>query len=268
MAIIDGYTRYKISWKWNRGQHLETQLTQDEGRSLLKKGGSFVRNAYNFDCKEETSFWYIIKDFFNGMGDVPSKYRSRVYKSLDRYEFKIVSNSFAAEECYETYKAAAENYRIKTTIPTKEQFETFVMSLDNTFDIWVGIDKETDSVAGFAINHVVDGMCDYDRMKFHPEFLKPVSPSYGLIYCMNEYYLEKKGLRYVSDGARSITEHSEIQTFLIKKFRFRKAYCQVQMFYKWWLWIIVCLLFPFRSYIRAVSIKAMLKMEEIARNNH
>lgn len=262
-----GYSRYKISWKWNRGQHLEKKMTHDEACALLNKGGFFVRNAYNFDCKEETAFWYIIKDSFNGMDDVPSKYRSRVRKSLEKYEFTIVSKLFAIEKCFETYKAAAKNYRIKAKIPTKKQFEAFVMSLDETYDIWVSIDKESGRVAGLAINHVVDGMCDYDRMKFHPEFLKPVSPSYGLIYCMNEYYLVKKGLKYVSEGARSITEHSEIQSYLVTKFKFRKAYCHVQVFYKWWLRIIINALFPFRSNINTVSIKAMLNMEEIARNS-
>ena len=268
MAIIDEYTRYKISWKWNRGQHLEAKLTPDEASALLNKGGYFVRNAYNFDCKEETSFWYIIKDSFNGMEDVPSKYRNRVRKSLEKYEFKIVSKSFAIEKCFEAHKAAAKNYKIKTKIPTNKQFDDYIKSLDKTYDIWVGIDKESGCVAGLAINHVVDDMCDYDRMKFHPDFLKPVSPSYGLIYCMNEYYLVKKGLGYVCEGARSITEHSEIQSFLETKFKFRKAYCQVQMFYKWWFRIVINVLFPFRSNIKAVSIKAMLNMVEIARNSH
>jgi len=264
---IDSYSRYKSSWKWNRGPHIESRLTLEWGRALLKRGGLFVRNAYDFDSNATTEYWYIIKDSYNGIKDVPSKYRSRVRKSLDKYEFNIVSKTFAIDNCYETYKAAAENYRVKTKTLNKRQFDNFVMSLDDKYDIWVSIDKESGRVAGFAINHVIDDMCDYDKMKFHPFFLKPISPSYGLIYRMNEYYLINKALKYVSDGTRSITGHSEIQSFLIAKYHFRKAYCHVQMFYTWWLRIIVYLLFPFRSFFKNPSIRAMLNMEEIARKS-
>lgn len=262
------YLRYRNSWKWNYGPHLETRLTHGEGLTLISKGGIFLRNAYNFDCKEETAYWYIIKDSFNGIQDVPSKYRGRLRKSLEKYEFKRVPTTFALEECYETYRAAAEHYRVKTAIPTKTEFEDIVRSLDDTYDIWVALDKVTGRVAALAINHIIDGMCDYERMKYHPDFLKPVSPAYGLIYRMNEYYLAEKGLKYVSDGARSITEHSEIQSFLVTKFKFRKAYCHVQVFYKWWLKPIVCLLYPFRHVIKNTDVKAVLKMEEIARESH
>ena len=259
------YSRYKNSWKWNRGPHIETKLTQDEGRAILAQGGVFLRNAYDFDYNIETAYWYIIKDTFNGIQDVPSKYRGRLRKSLEKYEFKTVTPTFVLEEIYETYRVAAEHYRVKTTVPTKVEFEDIVKSLDDTYDIWVAIDKVSGRVAGFAINHVVDGMCDYDKMKLHPDFLKPVSPAYGLIYRMNEYYLAEKDLKYVSDGARSITEHSEIQLFLMKKFKFRKAYCHVQMFYKWWFKVIVSIAYPFRHFIKNTNVRAVLKMEEIAR---
>ncbi len=267
MVSLEGYKRYKISWKWVRGPHLERKLTKEEGDSLLTKGALFVRNTFDFDCDEETEYWHIIKDTFNGIKEVPSKHRSRLKKSIEQYEFKIVSKEYALQNCYETHKAAAEHYRIKAQVPTKEQFASHITSLDDSYDIWVCINNETGRIAGYAINHIIDNMCDYESMKYHPDFLKPVSPSYGLIFKMNEYYLLERGLKYVDDGARSITEHSEIQSFLIAKFNFRKAYCHVQMFYKWWFGMIVFILFPFRKFISNPSIKAILRMQEIAKNS-
>ena len=44
---------------------------------------------------------------------------------------------------------------------------------------------------------------------------------------MNQYYLEEKKLKYVCDGSRTITEHSNIQEFLMHNFKFRKAYCRL-----------------------------------------
>ena len=63
-------------------------------------------------------------------------------------------------------------------------------------------------------------------MKADPAYLRNSTyPYYGLIYEMNRYYLQELCLKYVSDGARSITEHSGIQPFLIEKFH--KIYRQI-----------------------------------------
>ncbi len=39
-----------------------------------------IRNAYDFDCPEITSFWYVIKDSFSGMEELSSKMRNQVKK--------------------------------------------------------------------------------------------------------------------------------------------------------------------------------------------
>ncbi len=99
------------------------------------------------------------------------------------------------------------------------------------------------------------------------EYLKTHYPYYGLLYAMNQYYLEEKKLMYVSDGARSITEHSNIQSFLISKFKFRNAYCYLQIKYKWWLNILLSMLYPFRNQFNFAPIKAILNMESMHRKS-
>ena len=82
---------------------------------------------------------------------------------------------------------------------------------------------------------------------------------------MNEYYLGEKKYRYVADGARSITEHSHIQDFLIQNFNFRKAYCQLEVHYCWWMKLAVKMLYPFRKIIPLQRVKAILNMEAMQR---
>ena len=67
------------------------------------------------------------------------------------------------------------------------------------------------------------------------------------------------------DGARSITEHSNIQPFLEDKFKFRKAYCDLQIFYNHWIGAAVKLLFPFRKLIKHPKVAAILRQEAWAR---
>lgn len=88
---------------------------------------------------------------------------------------------------------------------------------------------------------------------------------YGLIYEMNRYYLEDLKLKYVNDGARSITNYSNIQPFLIEKFNSRKAYCHLDITYRWWSWCIINVLYPFRAVIPICQVKALLNMEAMAR---
>lgn len=102
-------------------------------------------------------------------------------------------------------------------------------------------------------------------MKADPQYLNSTYPYYGLIFEMNRYYLDELKLVYVNDGVKSITGHSNIQTFLIDKFNFRKAYCRVQIVYQWWFKLIVVLLYPFRSLIPVLKVRAILNMEEVRR---
>ena len=126
-------------------------------------------------------------------------------------------------------------------------------------------DKKTGKVVAVAINTLHEDCCEYSTMKADPQYLNSTYPYYGLIFEMNRYYLDELKLVYVNDGVKSITGHSNIQTFLIDKFNFRKAYCRVQIVYQWWFKLIVVLLYPFRSLIPVLKVRAILNMEEVRR---
>ena len=55
---------------------------------------------------------------------------------------------------------------------------------------------------------------------------------------------------------------------MIEKFHFRKAYCQLQIVYQWWMKIAVNILFPFRKLVPVQSVKAILNMEAMRRNKY
>ena len=63
---MKGFALYRQAWRYDGAPHEEPQLQKNEWKSLLKKGGLLVRNTYDFDFKKETSFWYVIKDHFEG----------------------------------------------------------------------------------------------------------------------------------------------------------------------------------------------------------
>ena len=55
------YRLYKGAWIFLE-ESKEKSLSEKESKDLLRKGGLIIRNTYDFDTKEETSFWFVIKD--------------------------------------------------------------------------------------------------------------------------------------------------------------------------------------------------------------
>lgn len=229
-----------------------------------------LRNVYDFDCTEETSFWHVIKDTFGGMEELSSKMRNQVRKSLKIYAIRKVTADEILRVGYPIFVSAIENYRVKCAPVSYESFVNMIKnSSSNSYDFWCVFEKETNKAVALSINVVHDDCCEYKTMKADPLFLhNSTYPYYGLIYEMNRFYLEEKKLKYVSDGARSITEHSNIQPFLVDKFKFRKAYCRLQIEYKWWLKLIVRCCYPFRKVIPNLQIVALLKMEAMRRGEY
>lgn len=262
------YRLYKGAWL-SIDESRECLLSKSEADKLLYKGGLMVRNIYNFDTPQETSFWYVIKDSFGGLEELSSSARRDVRKSLRTYDVFRISAKELLEIGYPIYSSAQESYRVKCDVMSLEQYqkmvEEYAASSDKEF--WAIRHKETGEYTALAINTIKGTSCEYNVLKCKPLALKDgTQPYYGLIYEMNRYYLEEKGLKYVNDGARSITNHSNIQPFLISKFKFRKAYCNIKIHYKRWLGVVITVLYPFRKVIPVKKVSQLLAMEAMCRN--
>lgn len=261
---FNSYKLYKKAWIYRGAPHHAKKLSKTECTAILRQGGLFVRNEFDFDSDEKTSFWFIIKDTFGGMAELSSKVRNQVRRAQDSFEIRRIDKEKMLNEGYEVHRSAMLNYKVKSKLISETDFIDRIKEHDANYHYW-GCLKEGDLVA-FAINHIYEEQCNYETFKAKPEYLQRHYPFYGLIYEMNCYYLEKLKLKYVCDGARSITEHSNIQSFLEDKFKFRKAYSKMSITYQWWVKLIIDILFPFRKIIKNQSVKAILKQEEIARN--
>ena len=205
----------------------------------------------------------MIKDSFGGMDELSAKMRNQVRKCFKTMRVERISAAYLLANGYEVMVAACANYHVKAVPPTRDQFEARIKNAEEN-EFWGVIDIATDKLVAFSMNAVTAECSEYRTMKAIPKYQK-LYAYYGLIYEMNRYYLEERKLKYVNDGARSITNHSNIQPFLIDKFKFRKAYCRLDLTYKWWLGIAVRVLYPFRSMIHERRVRAMLDMEAMAR---
>lgn len=230
-------------------------------------GGVAVRNCYDFDCNDETEFWHVVKDNNGTIEQHSSKVRNQIRKSLKTFYYKQVDSQEIKQNGYDVYRTAAESYKVKTYVRTYDEFVDMIVAAEkeNNMEYWAGYSQETGEMACFSMNKIIGDYCDYSTIKINPKFLGNTYPMYGLMYTMNAEYLGARHFRYVDDGARSITEHSNIQPFLIEKFGFRRAYCHMQIKYVWWLGVAVKTLYPFRKIIPIRQVKSILYQEEICR---
>ncbi len=267
---MNDYKLYKGAWVYLGKPHEETCLTSQQIKELLKRGGGgMVRNCYDYDCSDDTAFWYVIKDSFGGMDELSSKVRNMVRRAEKMLDIRRIGKDCLLEQGYRVYCLACENYRVKSTIVGEDAFrERILAHADDQYEYWACFDKEQGNLVAYSINAVDSDWVNYETFKSDPKYLRGgYYPFYGLLYEMNRYYLEDRRMLYVYDGTRSITQHSNIQSFLIDKFRFRKAYCRLQIGYVWWMKLVVYMLYPFRRLISNNSVRAVLNQEAMRRND-
>lgn len=118
------------------------------------------------------------------------------------------------------------------------------------------------------MNTVDKRFVQYNTLKAIPSMMNKHYPYFGLLYEMNHYYLVECKCDYVSDGWRSITNHSGIQPFLEKNFGFRKAYVRMKLHYSMLFGLAVRILFPIRKFkYLPLIVKNVLQFEEINRDS-
>jgi hypothetical protein len=262
------YVYYKKGIIFSKAPHKEKQLTEKKCLDLINEHKVwFIRNTYNFDSSEPSSFWFVIKDTFGGMTELKRRTRNKILHALNFFEIEKISINLMREQGYDVYWESFKRYSKTTDIIATHS--SFLEGLDENKEgreFWGVIDKTDGMLVAYAENHCKEEMCDYFMLKARTKYLSGgYYPFYGLFYKMNEHYLGKCKMRYVLLGTRSATEHSNIQSFMISKFRFRKAYADISLTYTPFLRLVISALYPVRSYIPSLRIQTMLRLEAMSR---
>ncbi len=266
--MTEGFYLYRNAWRFDGAPHLEPKLAEKDWQALLQQGGMLVRNTYHFDCLHETCFWNLVKDQFGGLDELSGNTRKKVRRSLEKLDFRRIDNSLIKQSGYPILKATRADYAVTNRISNIHTFEAYLRWCEKKhYDYWGVFDRTNGTFIGFCANRLWTEACEYGLAAILPKYKRKCSayPYYGLFYSMNQYYLQERGFRYVTDGTRSITEHSEIQDFLIDKFHFRKSYCDIAIHYCRWMKMAVAMLYPIRKIITLPRIRAILNMEAMRR---
>ena len=266
LVFMQQYFKYRNAWRFDGPPDEEEKLDAKSWREILRKGGLFVRNTYGFDG-EESNFWYVIKDHFEEIENLKPRTRTKIRAALKTFDYKLVDFETIKEKGYSIITETYTDYKVADRKMNKAIFTKYLDDCQNrSFDFWGVFDKSSKELVGFYAVRIWKDCCEYDQSALKTKYKHGSSyPYYGLYYVMNQYYIDNLHFKYVSDGSRTITEHSQIHDFLIQHFGFRKAYCQLEVHYQWWMKMAVNLLYPFRNIIKSPRVKAVLNMEAMRR---
>ncbi|MEM1574228.1 MAG: hypothetical protein QXY96_07125 [Candidatus Methanomethylicaceae archaeon] len=215
-------------------------ITEDEAKYLLSKfpKALLVRWTDGFNNQVKSKEWYaVISDKFLDLDEIDSKNRSEIRRGLKNCIVERVDAKLIAERGYDVFISAFERYKgTKKPTITREDFKKRVLIFKDFEDIvhYWGVFYKKELIA-YSENYIYDNIeASYSTIKFHPDYLK-LYPSYALIYTMNKYYLKDNRFEYVNDGFRNILHQTNIQKYLIDKFKFEKRYTNLYIHYKSYL---------------------------------
>lgn len=251
---------------------VDIQLNSQDQTFLHKRTKArFIRWTSQFD-KQDGEFWYIIKDSFGGIEELSSNTRSKVRRGMKNFIACPASFNHIKKKGYHLYASAFQRFSTFEKPMGEAEFHRYFSSLEKSgyYEIWGVWNQQKNELVGFSENLILGPSCFYETIYFDPSYLKKYS-SYVLFFEMNQHYLKERNFNYVHDGSRSLSHETNVHSFLIDKFKFRKAFCKLHISYRCDIGLLAKTLYPFRNVIYkrdgpvGKRLAVLLRHEEIRR---
>lgn len=239
-------------------------VSQQEIKELIGQypEAIYVRWVSDFDNPEKGGdYYYVLRDQPFDLAELPSKTRNQIRKCLKNCVVRRVSGfEIANGGGYDVYTQEIRRFKERGMqsgrVLTEEEFNHWIKN--ETQDLWSVFYE--DIVIAFAICRPVGRCINLVTWKADYTHYKLLYPIYGLLYEMINGYLSSGMYKYVFDGGRSMTEHSNVQEFLLTKMGFRKANTRLRTYFRWWLRPLLFVLAPFENKIKHNQLRSLVRL--------
>lgn len=240
-----------VEWEgllWREYEHMivpvgpasiHCSVDDDTVRFLLEEfpRAAMVRCTKGFTDEEEPAWYCVVCDTFLPMEAMAQEHRHKTRRGFRDCTVEPVDASLIVKSGYDIYISAFARYR---GAPVPESRAVFVHQAEvagrysDIVEYW-GVFHEG-ALVGFGIDFVFgDEEVNYSTGKMAPEGLACYG-TYALMYSMGEHYLTgDHRCRYVNAGFRSVFHQTNVQSFLMTNFGFRKQSCPLTLYYRPWL---------------------------------
>lgn len=277
---IDGWKYYNHAAIPTTAPHELPNMVPVKDGSIWNMDGKplLVQWISDWDCKEETSWWYVIKDDPFDISNLKTKRRYEINKGIKNFDVKRIDPAEYVEALSKVQLAALRSYSNSAEFngdAFKREVESWSKHVRlHNYVFYGAFAKETGELAAYSFFIKKHKCYDFAVQKANPEFER-LNVNAALVYGMLEDCKEALSSGYyLCDGARSVNHETKFQDYLEKNFGFRKAFCRLNIRMTFLVKCVVAVLYPFRKLVELAGkkigfahlISAVLKMEEIKRN--
>lgn len=276
MMTIQGWRYYNYAALPTTAPHEVVDISPIKDGSIWRMPEGvplLARWTSEFDCSEETEWWYVIKDTPFDIAALNSKRRYEINKGCKNFEVRVIDPCDYAREIYDVDTKAYSTYSAKYA-PKRLEIKDFVENMKSwkKYRIYGAFSNKNGSLCGYVRTSIHEGYIDFMNLKVDPaEEKKAINAAlvYGMLIDSNEF-LSAGG--YICDGERNVLHETKFGDYLEKYFGFRKVFCHLHLTYSPRIYKLVKIAYPLRKVFYALRknklcnyASSILKMEEIVR---
>lgn len=271
---IKGWKYYNHAVIQTSAPHEKPDISPIYDRSIWKvRGGTplLARWTTDYDCGYETNWWYVIKDTPFDIDALKAKRRYEINKGRKYFVVKDIKPCNFPDELYQITIAAYSQWPEKYRPHIDEKiFKDGIIGWDANV-VLGAFSTESNELCGYAILNETKCCAEFSVLRVKPEAEHLAVNAAIVAGILDKYNDRLSDGFYINDGSRSIRHETAFQDYLEKYFGFRKAYCKLNIKYRFPIGMAVKVLYPFRKYINKESsfgslISGVLMMEEISRS--
>lgn len=248
-------------WKLYRNALVPRVSHIDPDVSVIRSGvlwkeypkALFIKYTTDFDCEEQTNWWYVVKDEPMDVGKLNAKRRYEITKGSRNFEVRRICPVEYHAEMFRVTQATYNTYPSKYRPNLTEGSFAKKISDWSNFEVYGGFSRENQILCAYAMLRKNGNWADFCVLCADPAYEKKAVNAamvYGILNA-NDEFLRNGG--YICDGNRTIRHESAFQEYLEKYFGFRKAYCKLHIVFRPGIGIAVKVLYPARKLLKKLN---------------
>lgn len=269
---IDGWKYYNHAMIPTCAPHEEPNTDVLSSKEFWKqnKKAIFARWTQNFDCENDTGWWYIVYDRRFDIEELPSKTRKHIRQALKKVYVKPIDANQNRGELARVHNKTCKAYaEFSGSFVTEESFAR----ADASMDYWGIYTVDQDILIGYMSCRRYDGYVETVTAKYDREYLN-LRGSDAVHYTVLQYYMNEQweAYKYMCCGQRNINHRTHAQDYKEETFGFRRAFCDLRICYNPRYKLLISLMYPFRRILYKLDgisavhqVNGVLHMEEICR---